>query len=63
MPSVLAPLCLLVMALVLPAGAQSYRQITAKELHQNASRHVKQHIELNVSTRGFASAFDAAVAQ
>lgn len=46
MPSVLAPLCLLAAALVLPAAAQSYRQFTAKELHQNANRHIKQHIEL-----------------
>ena len=34
------------MALALPAAAQNYRQITAKELHQNASRHLKQRIEL-----------------
>jgi hypothetical protein len=46
MLSVLAPLCLLAVALVLPAAAQNYRQITAKELHQNASRHLKQRIEL-----------------
>ena len=46
MPSIFAPLCLLTVALVLPAAAQSYRQITAKELHQNASQHLKQRIEL-----------------
>ncbi len=46
MRSALAPVCLLTFALAPPADAQTYRAVTAKDLLQNASRHLKQRIEL-----------------
>jgi hypothetical protein len=46
MRSALAPVCLLTFALAPPADAQTYRPVTAKDLLQNTSRHLKRRIEL-----------------